>query len=146
MVPMEPIPGSDHVTRHCGPKRLDENDWPTAEAFYRDEGEKSISVNWLEETGADTLNNRLDAVRAELASYRTIRKSHRLAMLNVGDALAALQREKQLAVGFRHEPEPGKPTHSGIHGMGVHDHTVGIILQGVVTHVFEAMPSDEGAV
>ena len=128
------------MVRHCGPKRLDEDNRPTAEAFYREEGDDSISVNWLEKTGAGTLDDRVDVVRAALSKKRAVRRSHRFAMLNVGDALAALARKKKLAIEFRHDPEPGDPSHSGIYGVGIRDHAVGIILKGAVMCVVNAMP------
>ena len=106
-----------------------------------EEDQDSISVNWLEQTKAGTLDDCLEAVRVDLANVRTIKQVHRLAVLNVGEALAALRRKRHMAIEFRHDPKPGNPSHAGIYGAGVQDHAVGIILQEAVMHVADAMPS-----
>lgn len=129
------IPDSDHVVRHCSGRSVD-GGHVMALAFELKEHEY-LSVNWLEYFGVISREAQVDAVWHELQNYLTLRKSGRLAVLNVGDARAVIESELSLKLTVSHEPEDddGRPmgeSHCGIYGYTDSDPFVAVLLAGLV--------------
>lgn len=83
-MPAEPIPDEHHVARHCQPTSIREDGTPGPGAFICDDAD-GISCNWLEYFSSERAQQ-VSEVRAALAAQRKIRRSHKLAILNVGVA------------------------------------------------------------
>jgi hypothetical protein len=86
----DPLPPGHHIARHCSPTDLlingaGEPIGVKASAFVPDA--EGVSADWLEFFGGDRQHNVL-GVRSVI--NRTARKSHRLAILNVG-AISSVQ-------------------------------------------------------
>ena len=80
---------SHHVTRHCTPSRLD-GELPKENAFEVDLEDGCISVHWLEKVHPGDCDIALDGVRKVLREQRTVKPSHRLVVVNVGDVRSVL--------------------------------------------------------
>ena len=112
------LPDSDHVSRYCPPKTIDNGDI-LATAFMLKSGEEYLSVNWLESLKVSGRDAQLAEVR------RCIRlklgATARLAVLNVGSSREYV-RENSLddhKILFIHEPITTRnaedASHSGIY-------------------------------
>ena len=89
MTPGEPIPDSDHVAHQLSATRLRaEERLPGPEAFVPTTSKWELSANWLEFfEDAQHAAARVDRIRdALLAKGRTLKKTHRLVVVNVGAA------------------------------------------------------------
>lgn len=115
-MPAEPIPDEHHVARHCQPTSIREDGTPGPGAFTCDDFD-GISCNWLEYFPGER-TRQISEVRAALAARRTIRKSHKLAILNVGVARkGALERlGQQIAIvkdpRIAEDGKPADPSHA----------------------------------
>lgn len=107
-----PLPSDDHVARVClkrcvqGPRVL-----PTA--FILRSQESSLSVNWLEKHGGDSLPDNVDRVRARISEQGilTLKRKHRFIVVNVGDA-----GEKLPSLSVIHDSTENDDSHSLIRG------------------------------
>ena len=142
------VPDAHHVTRLCGGSHVREDGTIAATAFKPRPGETYLSVNWLEFLGLSDRAAQLDDVRRVLASKRGVGASARLALLNVGQARAAVRANSHdnALLSFLHEPEmePGRPqdpSHAGIYGVPADDNTIPEILATAVLDVHPARPA-----
>jgi len=106
----ELIPDDHHVARVCTKTQLREDGTPGPGAFICDDFD-GLSCNWLECFPGD-LANRISHVRTAVATRRTVRNSHRLALLNVGTVRARTFERLALRVSVVKDPLPeewGKP-------------------------------------
>ena len=87
----DPIPDEHYVAHHLTPKKIGVDGLPAEHVFEPDEGEQEVSVNWLGYYGELAQEAQLDCVRAVLDCRRTVRPSHRLALLHVGSAKQAVR-------------------------------------------------------
>ncbi|MYD98671.1 MAG: hypothetical protein F4X98_14980 [Gammaproteobacteria bacterium] len=116
MVEGEHLPRSDHASRYLSSSRLVDG-LPRATAFTRAEGDTCpISVNWLEQLKEPDRESEIGRVREALAPKLTMTKRGRIVVLNVGDAIAAVEDTSSCVISFVHEPEEGDDSHAGIHG------------------------------
>lgn len=106
------IPESDHVTRYCPPRRLEEDGRPGVAAFALRPNEDYLSVNWLE-FHEGTTDARLEAVRQDLERGLTLKRSGKLAVLQVEKTIARVQQNAGRRIRFTHEPIAGD-SHSGL--------------------------------
>src|SRR6266545_7964760 len=82
----DPLPPADHVSHYCSASFLAVGGRPSQTAFYLKKGDDCVSVNWLEHFGLPTRPEQIDEVRKALtAKGLALRKTGRLAVLNVGD-------------------------------------------------------------
>lgn len=115
------LPNADNVVRLCGGSHLDpETGSPGPGAFMLRDDESYLSVNWLEYFEQHCHENRLLEVRRVLASKRSIGKTARLALFNVGNAIQIVGGNPLLT--FTHEPIDSPElivdlSHSGINNI-----------------------------
>jgi hypothetical protein len=115
------IPNTHTLVRHCPSTKLQFDDdanpvAPTYEAFIPDD--EGVSVNWLEFFGG-TREECLRQTRGVLATTRTIRASHRLAIISVLAVLGVAQRRAR-TIWAEHDPigpPRANPAHSLIVGL-----------------------------
>ena len=125
------IPDADHVARHCKPSWIYQG-LPKAEAFRLRAGEFSLSVNWLEYLRGVDIDDCLCLLRPIIARKRTVRPTHRFAVLQVGPARKALHRADQQGVIFRHDPDLEDQSHAGIFLQDAEEDTVALVLKDLV--------------
>ena len=119
MTPGEPIPDSDHVARQLSATRLRAEDrLPGPEAFVPTTSKWELSANWLEFfEDAQHAAARVDRIRDALREKgRTLKKTHRLVVVNVGVAKLAVHNalkddvaDAELRVAYA--PEPRDESH-----------------------------------
>ena len=123
------LPPEDHVLRHCSSRLLkiddDSRDILGVFPFAFEPDADGISVTWVE-FFAGSPSERLAAAREALGRRRALRRTHRLAKLNVGDVLSA---GKAVGVATRvvHDPIEAPPdkenlAHSLIVGVTADQH------------------------
>lgn len=132
------IPDQDHVARHVKGRQIEPDGTVSATAFMlrgpkEDQpAEPSLSVNWLERTGALDRTNQLKAVLQIIRRRgRTVRRSSGFAVLDVGRSREIVKRESidQRALSFKHEPVGGEDeTHAGIHGYTYLENEIATLL------------------
>jgi hypothetical protein len=105
-VPQGPIAEEHHVARHCQPGALREDGSPGPAAFTCDDID-GISCHWLEYFPGDRAAQ-LSQVRAALAARRTVRKTHKLALLQVGVARARALENLRLQIAIVRDPRPAE--------------------------------------
>lgn len=106
----ELIPDEHHVARVCTKTQLREDGKPGPGAFICDDYD-GLSCNWLECFPGDWAN-RISHVRTAVATRRTVRKNHRLALLNVGTVRTQTFQKVGLRISVVKDPLPeewGKP-------------------------------------
>ena len=121
MTPGEPIPDSDHVAHQLSATRLRAEDGlPGPEAFVPrpSTSEWELSANWLEFfEDAQHAAARVDRIRAALlAKGRTLKKNHRLVVVNVGAAKLAVHNALKDDLAYaelrvKYAPEPRDQSH-----------------------------------
>lgn len=139
-----PIADTDHVVRHCRPSYVD-NGRVSGEAFkprlIDGKPEEYVSVLWLEHAHPTDLATQLEIVRAELAAIRSVKASHKLAMLNVGSTKSQVEKQSldQRVLGFHHEPiNPKCPSHSGIYDCRLDDDLIADLIATTVISIVPA--------
>jgi hypothetical protein len=113
------LPDTNHVARHVQPGALDEDQRPGPAAFQPRETEPYLSVQWVEHFGS--ISDRetvIPLVRQALGRQRTIRKSHKIAVLNIGESKRHVTKNSDRRIRFEHLPiEPDDLGHAGIFGI-----------------------------
>jgi hypothetical protein len=107
----EPIADHHHIVRHCQPNALRPEDGSPSPAAFIDDDRDGISCNWLEYFSGDQ-SSRIVQVREAIAAQRTLRKSHKLAILNVGAARSRALESLRQRIFIVKDPLPelnGKP-------------------------------------
>jgi len=105
----------------------------------------SLSVNWLEVTGASSREDQLEAIRGHLLNKdMKLRATARLAVLQIASAFQFVQMH---AEGFElsayHEQElPHDPSHAGIYGYTAQDQVVADLLAMSVNEHYSAQGPD----
>lgn len=110
------IPSSDHLALHCQPTSIevDANGLPSGigtDALRVDTD--GISTNWIEYCGGT-----FETVCALFGSFRTVRKSHMVGVVAVGE----VERVGAHAVHDPIEGPPANPGHALIVGVEPNDH------------------------
>ena len=126
------LPETDHVAYYCSSSKIDDRGLPSARAFLPRNHEQHLSVNWLEHFGEPNQPRAVARVRLVLANKMTIRRSGKLAVLNVGEVKNAARRAGNTTLGIEHRPEPCDQSHAGITGYSSGDLVVGLALQSLV--------------
>lgn len=122
-MPEKPIADAHHVARHCNFAKDFSGDPEYValhgSAFEPTAENPNVSVNWREYfTGYGIADGRecLEMVRTDLVSVRTVSKSHRLAIIEVGRA-KAIARGHRVVVEVLHKPERKNDSHSELLGI-----------------------------
>ena len=128
---LEEIPDVDHIVRHVKPTAFDEGRVLGAAFGWlpKQQGD-GLSVNWVERAEGDTEHDKIEFIRSR---RRLVwKKSHRLAILNVGRVRAEAGKKME-ALGLNqtavvvHDPLdatdkwPADPTHALIAGIPNND-------------------------
>jgi hypothetical protein len=108
------IPNEHHVSRLIGRSKIDdEDDRIDGSAFCLRDGEKYLSVNWLEFLDLPNREEQIQEVRTVLQKkMRNIGATSILAVLNVGVTKEAVSHRTNIR--FLHYPSDKDPSHSGI--------------------------------
>ena len=128
------IPDSDHVGRYCKASTV-ENGEISAAAFMMRETEQYLSVNWLEVLNRSDRAIQIRDLRALYATKLRVGTTARIAVLNVGDLRAKIERESpdRRLLRVLHEPEePNDPSHAGIYEIRHDDEVVAELIAQVV--------------
>lgn len=111
------LPQTDTIARHCSPRKLSEDGQrPLIAAFLLNEHDH-LSVNWVEFFGGCDREEQLSALRDALGKHRTVKESHKLALLRVS-SIITLNYDHQWDLSVLHWPIENDPSHSGIFGFG----------------------------
>lgn len=100
---------------------------PLAFKLEDKDDDNALSVNWLESLKCPDRTSEIEEIRQVLSrTMREVRKNSRIAVLNVGQASAAVESlNEQLSIFVRHNPihVEGKedPSHSSIYGLPRND-------------------------
>ncbi len=117
----DPLPDADHVIRHCRERdiKADENGPRGIFPFALDSDPDGLSVTWME-FFQGSLTDQISSVREAIGRQRRIRKSNRLALLNVGK-IRSIGRSFDTELRVEHDPDltPRKenPAHSLVIGI-----------------------------
>lgn len=134
------IPDTDHVARYCSHNTLNEVGEPTGLAFRVKTNEPFLSVNWLEHTNGTDTTTQVAAVRIALGKTLTLKKSGKLAVLNVGETRDYVAQNsfdtRRLLVA--HEPEENNQHHAGIHNLEASDDIIADLIAEVVRECYPA--------
>lgn len=125
---MTVIDNSNHVARHCGQTKIS-NGKVDGSAFVLRQGQKSISVNWLEYLNKST---RLEEIRAICQAYaqkgRDVGANSRFAILHTGSTVHSVQQKAKESIRFLHDPEPLDSSHSGIFNVPLDDDVIADLI------------------
>lgn len=126
-----PLPESDHILRHVKPTAFDEGRVQGAAFGWIPKGpDDGLSVNWIEHADGTTVEDKIALIRR--LRRLTWKKTHKLAVLNVGRVRADL-RVKMAELGLNCSPDvvhdpltatdmfPADPTHCLITGIPNND-------------------------
>lgn len=116
------IPPDDHVGIHCQPSKLDVDVVQPSLFLPRLGSDAYLSCAWFEHTKCATRSEQIEEVcrqMVECSNPRTVRRSHKLALLNVGKSKTRVFERLEIEIRFLHHPEEGYESHSGIHGIDV---------------------------
>lgn len=135
------LPEGDSVVRLCGGSHLDpDTGVPGPGAFMLREGESYLSVNWLEYFQQCDHEGRMLEVRRVLASKRSVGRTARLALLNIGGAIKIVGGDPLLT--FTHEPISSEftndPSHSAINNVQGYEQLVAERLSQAVIELSAA--------
>lgn len=98
-----PLPDADHILRHVKPTAFDNNRVQGAAfEWRRKNANDGLSCNWMEISEGTTRDEKIEYIRSR---RRLIwKKSHKLAILNVGSVKAAAKRQMD-ALGLTLSPD-----------------------------------------
>jgi hypothetical protein len=141
------IPESDHFSRLCLKKTINEGEVQAAAFLPRRATEESISINWLEALGLSDRNSEIDELWRIYSRKFNKLKGAQIALLNVGQlrevVLNNSSDKRNLAVLhdpiLSENPALNDPSHSGIYNLKPDDIEIAeIILQTILeNHHFE---------
>lgn len=135
------IPIKDDVVRLCSGGSIDTNGRVTRTAFFLKDHEY-VSVNWLQLLRLPTRIDEIVEIRRVLvAKGLKLRRSGRLAVLNVGQTKQNVREKSEQEVQFSHYPEPNDPSHSGIVYPAADATVVEYLAQFVAESVVEIHPA-----
>ena len=138
------IPDDDHVVRHCKATWFDDDGDLTSAAFKlrQDNGEEYLSVGWPEFFAGLTQDQQLANVRAELSSVRTVRPTHQLAVLQVGNTRNYVRANSpdHRNLLFKHKPIPNYNSHGGIFGLEPGGDMIAELVLQIVKGVISTKP------
>lgn len=122
----DPIPPEHHVSRWCKAAHCDQGVIaPSAFMLEKNDTDDALSVNWLEYLNCPDRSSEITEIQQLLSKkMKSVNKNSRIAVLNVGQALTAVNEclNGQLPATVLHNPdkEEGKwedPSHSSIYGL-----------------------------
>lgn len=125
---MTVIDNSNHVARHCGQTKV-LNGKVDGSAFVLPQGQKSISVNWLEYLNKPTRPEEIRAIcQAYVQKGRRVGARSWFAILQTGSTVHSVQQKAKKTIRFLHDPEPLDPSHSGIFNVPPEDYLIADLI------------------
>lgn len=130
------IPDQDNVARMCKHSDFDKGQIQ-APAFFLKSGDNSLSVNWLEFLNCQGRESELVELRRIYSTKLKVRRSHKIAVLNVGEIREKVQEgtKYERNVEILHDPienekDPSHndPSHSGIYGLEPDDELIAELI------------------
>jgi hypothetical protein len=138
----DPIPENNHIARLCRPKTLNPDRQITGASFLIErEGDKHLSVNWLE---CLNCSNRPDEIAAVQRIYRRKFKSvptnGKIAVLNVKEVRRKVFTESsdKRDIQVLHDPEEIDESHSGIYNIRYMELEIAELIHQVVQAEYPA--------
>lgn len=132
------IPPTDHVTRLCYSKFIDNGIVLGAAFLPRPEKDTYLSVNWLEFLQCPDRPSEIIEIRQRYARFH-LNKKARIAVLNVGTTCSKVidGTDDHRCLRATHEPEESTDnSHSGLWGFSCDDIIIGeLIRQSVLDYV-----------
>jgi hypothetical protein len=117
----DPIPDSNHIARLCKPKTLNRDRELTGASFLLErEGERSLSVNWLESLNCSNRREEIaELQRIYLRKFDRVPTNGKIAVLNVGEVWRKVLTEStdKRDIQVLHDPEDIDDSHSGIYNL-----------------------------
>ena len=135
------IPDDDHVVHLCSGGSIDPAGRVTSTAFFLKDKAEYVSVNWLEFLRLPTRIEEIAEVRRILMEKVTLRRTGRLAVLNVGRTKQKIRTESKQEIQVTHYPEPNDPSHSGLVYPAGNATVVEYLAQFVADSVVETHPA-----
>ncbi len=133
------LPHEHHIARYCGRRHVLEGQvLPSAFHLRLHMDEQYLSVQWLEYLRQPDRTSEVTEIRRILASKLTMRPPELIAVLNIGETINHIQNCRNLSIKILHEPEPGDPSHSGIHDT-IQDEIM--IAELIVERILETYPA-----
>lgn len=110
----EIIPKQDHISRYCAPSKIKEDGTPSGEAFMlrTDNGERELSVHWLEFFDEDSKDKQIDQIKNTVG--RKPAKNGKFAVTNIGIMIDYVKTESESAsiLSVSHDPIDTDEAHS----------------------------------
>lgn len=134
------LPSQDHVARYCGYTTLSEDGKVSSTAFRlrKDRKEQYLSVQWLECLRKPDRFSEIQELRRILSGNLTLGTTARIAVLHVGTVCDYVKECSGYNIKVLHEPQPGDPSHSGIHDT-IQDEIM--IAELIVEKIVETYPA-----
>lgn len=114
------LPADDTLAIHCQPSKMGVHGVAAPPLFQPRIGEDDyLSGAWLEQTGLKKRTDQIREVCRQMneSGFRTLRASHKLALLLVSSAQDTVRTKIEYELEFIHHPRPNYESHSGIHGI-----------------------------
>lgn len=137
------IPHDNHVLRHVGKSKVEQDGRVNGAAFMLRSCEEGLSVQWRQAAGDGSVADQLQAILRVLSARRKVRKTDYLVELPVGQTRArVLESARQLTLEvelrFEHHPieqdefGPEDPFHSEIRGIPELEEGVAMALGDII--------------
>ena len=136
----DPIPGEDHISRYCSRMHLTEDGEVTGTAFMLRPNDEYLSVNWREFLNLPEREDQIRQVRRLLSLTLKLRKTARIAVLNVGEIIdyVRAQTPDSRILSVLHDPEEADPSHSGVYGYGLEDPLIADLIKELILETYPA--------
>ncbi len=137
------IPNTDHISRLCFRKHIDEGEIQASAFFPRIGYEDYLSVDWLDFLNCNNREDEIIKLREVLsARLRTIKRKEKIAILNVGQMCGNVEANtrdnRKLKV--KHEPRKNDDPHSGIYNVIDDYEVIGELIRQTILETYEAKP------
>lgn len=134
-----PLPHTDHVARFCDRKYITENNNVGPGAFMLRKDEEYLSVQWLENLGIETVNEKINELQKIFAKYLKIRPPAKIAIINVGNTCGYVVNESEYLIRILHQPAPDNNAHSGIFDTIQNDEEIAELIIQTILEVYPAL-------
>ena len=134
----DPLPNTDHVARFCDRKYITENNNVGPGAFMLRKDEEYLSVQWLENLGIETANEKMKELKQIFAKYLKIRPPAQIAIINVGHTCGYVAGESEYLIRILHQPEPNNNAHSGIFDTMQNDEEIAELIRQTILEIYPA--------
>ena len=135
----ETIPDQNHIARFCRPMQAPEGKIQ-ATAFMLREGDKNLSVNWLEFLNCLSRESEITKIRTIYSETFTVGARAKIAILNVGEVRKKVLTESPDGRNLEvlHDPLVNDPSHSGIYNLKQGDELIAELILETVCESYSA--------